>query len=191
VTAPRLVLAFLLLPCLLVPAATGHPPSSDPSHACAHAEKAVPGVPSTSLSSVTGVLGYLDPTPGVMGCLRTNHGIAWASHADACPALPFEGPVAGAYCGPLVAAGATATCTWAPAPASTTPTVMLFGLDWDMDGYFADAILENPVFGPVGPGAWTVTNIWGDDTRLIAFPTVAAGSTVDPLATTLVTCATP
>lgn len=99
----------------------------------------------------------------------------WASHAGGCalgtilPAI-VEGPIPGAYCGPFVPPGGTATCTWTPIP-NTVPTGLVMGFEGSGNWLIRLGDGEVPVFGPFLPGSWSVTSPTPCFAKVMAFPT--------------------
>lgn len=192
-----LILAFALLPTF----ASAHPPAADPDNACVGL-RATAGTPSAT-STVPAVLSYVAPSGTSIPLCRAFGPIEWGGHAS-CGSVLVVGPVAGAYCGPLVLAGATATCTWTWAGGvhkAVTPDFLglVIGFDTPLYNGMISMTLERegPVTTPLAPGAWTVTNPYNEPARVLAFPTNTAMpgagpyAVLDPTATDFVTCVTP
>lgn len=114
----------------------------------------------------------------------------WGGHGAGCPAPPFVGAVAGAYCGPVIPPGFFATCSWIPV-LNTVPTGLVIGFDGFAPGGFpgADGFVnlfasgEVPVFGPyppststIPPTGWSAPNPYPVPARVIAFPTDLVGA---------------
>lgn len=168
--------AALLLPAL----ANAHPPAGDPHNSClqrdAHQWEPTPPV------LVKQTLSYLAPLGTSLPC-QPGDWIEWGSHSPACPALPWVGPIAGAYCGPGVGPGLTATCTWWPVQ-NSVPTELVIGFDGrggpnGRVNLITDG--ERPAYGTFPPGAWRVVNPYPVGARVIAYPTNIA-LPPDPLA---------
>lgn len=186
--------SLALLPAL----ASGHPPGADPHNSCLQPrDEAGPASPPVLVQQTLSYLAPLGTSPLPCGPAATAE---FGSHAQQCPPPPWTGPVAGAYCGPMVGAGLTATCTW-NLNVMTVPTRLVIGFDGLPAGpngfvsLVADG--ERPVFGPYGPGSWRVINPYGVPARVMAFPTNVA-MPPDPAAGVLapgdsnwVTCVTP
>lgn len=189
---PLLVLLpfAILLPALVA----AHPPAADPHNSCL-VDKGVSGPPTPPVL-VSGTHSYLAPAGTSLPCAPT---FEWGSHAKACAGGGgVVGPVPGAYCGPIVPAGGTATCTWTPV-VNTVPTRLVIGFDVTFNGLVRHVEGEKMVFGgpaPPGfpPGSWTVPNPYGVAAPVIAFPTAIGpfppGLTA-PNDQNLVICVTP
>lgn len=179
----RTLLAAALVLVALVPAfALAHPPAFDPHNSCVVRDgkpaEDVPRVP------VDGTLSYLELAGRSLPCKRDFHYSEFGSHAKDCPPPPTVGAIAGAYCGPLVLPGDTATCSWKPVLLRYPQEIYGFIIAFDRpagplptlyNGFIRFSDGEVPVFGPFPPGAWTVPNPYpGEIARVIAFPTNAA-----------------
>lgn len=188
----KVFLGLLVVGFASVPSFAGaHPPAADPQNSCV-VKYEHPGT--VDVVPVVGTLSYLAPLGTSLPCPgATNWGptlAEWGSHASPCPALPFVGPVAGAYCGPLVAPGGFATCALVSV-VNTVPTGLIIGFDGfvppgapGQDGvvnFLSSG--EVPVFGPFPPSLMpdpaiggsttghTVPNPYPVSARVIAYPT--------------------
>lgn len=169
------LLVVALVGAALVPTlAMGHPPGADPHNSC-YVKKGEMG-PFTPPVAVQGTVSYVDAlwtTP--LNCDPAVDQGEWGSHADACPAPPFTGPMFGVYCGPVVAPGAAWTCTWSPVW-NEVPTELVIGYDIKPYSGWVNLAIEGerPVFGPFPPGSWTTWNPYPAYARIMAFPTNVA-----------------
>lgn len=198
---PLLLIGTLGL--IIVPSVTtAHPPVFDPHNGCPVANGG-PGLPLPPVILVRGTLSYIQSTPppgdlslhceGITGSLTE-----WGSHASGCPALPGIVAVNGVFCGPLVPAGGTVTCTWFPLQ-STLLTGLVIGFDRGLifplaNGFIRVADGESPVLGPFIALTFLsveVTNPFHMETRVMAFPTNVGGTTLAPGDLHLIWCSPP
>lgn len=111
----------------------------------------------------------------------------WGSHAGVCPPPPWIVTVAGAFCGPLVAPGQSASCMLdVISPAGVPYTGLVIGFDvFPFDGQITHGV-DGPVFG----GNLTVhqANPHPLPARVIAFPSNTYLTNVDPGALHSVSC---
>lgn len=157
---------------MLVPAlAAGHPPAVDPHNSCMQPNHVA--APRTPPVLVQQTLSYLAPLGTSLPCGAAATA-EFGSHAPGCPPPPWTGPMPGGYCGPMVAPGGTATCTWWP-NVNTVKTELVIGFDGLPNGPngFVDLVTqgERPVWGSFPPGGWRVPNPYPVWARVIAFPT--------------------
>lgn len=177
----RIVPLSLLVLVATFSLASAHPPAADPQNSCL-LDYGFPGGPSP-FPLVDQTLTYLAPIPtSLIACLAppppappgftpypSSYVAEWGSHADPCPGAGVT--VRGAYCGPVVPPGGTATCTWQP-DINTVPTMLTIGFDRTGDGR-VDVLFngETPVFGPFPPGPWKVPNPYPVPAQVIGYPT--------------------
>ena len=177
----RILLVALAALAVVSTTALAHPPAVDNHNTCLRKEGTYLG-PASALA-VTGVLSYLSGPGGSLPC-QPGDVLEFGSEAGACPAWPTVGPIPGAYCGPLVAPGGTATCRWETTNPIERPEAALViafdrssGVVLPVFSGFVNLALEGerPGFGPFGPGEWRVTNPYPASARVIGFPTSQDG----------------
>lgn len=168
---------------ILALSGAAHPPAADLQQACL-----VPGGFGGNLvvaTTVKGTLSYLSPAgASIPGCAPF---IAeWGSHAPPCPPAPFIGPIAGAFCGPMVLPGGVVECTWTPI-VNTVPTKLVVGLDVPKHNGMINVLTpgEMNVYGPYNPsaivGTAVVANPLNVPVRAIAYPTTDSGLLFPPM----------
>lgn len=191
----------LLLAALLIASvpyvATAHPPVADPQDSCLL--RTAKDAPPLQPVNVPGTLTYLaplgtsnpacampPPSPPIPPALAYTD--EWGSHANTCAGI--LGPIPGAYCGPIVPALGTATCTWAPV-FNTVQTALTIGFDQDGDGLVRWGGGDVYTVGPFPQGTFRVPNFYNVPAQVIGYPTSLNGGMLAPGDTNRVVCVTP
>lgn len=186
-----LLLAALVVVALVPAFAFAHPPAADPHHSCVvHQYQKASDVPKVPVQSM---LSYLAPVGTSLPCPLDIHIFEFGSHAGRCPVSPpTTGTTAGAYCGPLILPGETATCSWSPVNMAFPPETygLIIGFERPSGALplsFNGLVRltgegEVPVYGPFRPSSVTVPNPYPTEVaRVVAYVTNVA-QPPDPLA---------
>lgn len=156
-------------------------PAAAAALGCATGVTSTPGTGSvpTPFFTVTGAMGYVSTTLACGGPSMTS-----TAACGVRTSATSEFVVAGAYCGPQIAAKATVTCVYDALGLVAADTRLVVGFDLDGDGnVLAGEWLGKPVNGGV-----TFTNPYGSPAYVVGYP-VSVTATTYPTDSFVLRCA--